>query len=131
MATGTGKTITSLNCLLNIYREEGSYKAIILVPSIALLNQWEEEVKSFNFRNILKVGGGNKWEKDFANYCSNFDWGLKDDLIIISTYGSFILDRFQKQFSKIQSEFLLIADEAHNMGANNIKSKLEKNEKNI
>lgn len=125
MATGTGKTITSLNCLLNIYREEGSYKAIILVPSIALLNQWEEEVKSFNFRNILKVGGGNKWEKDFANYCSNFDWGLKDDLIIISTYGSFILDRFQKQFSKIQSEFLLIADEAHNMGANNIKSRLK------
>jgi superfamily II DNA or RNA helicase len=125
MATGTGKTITSLNCLLNIYIEEGTYKAIILVPSIALLNQWEEEVKTFNFRNILKVGGGTKWEKDFANYCSNFDWGLKDDLVIISTYGSFILDRFQRQFSKIQKEFLLIADEAHNMGANNIKSKLK------
>ncbi|MDR6299909.1 DEAD/DEAH box helicase family protein [Mesonia maritima] len=124
MATGTGKTITSLNCLLNIYQEEASYKAIILVPSIALLNQWEEEVKSFNFNIILKVGGGNKWEKDFANYCSNFNWGLKENLIIISTYGSFVLDRFQRQFSKIQSEFLLIADEAHNMGANNIKSKL-------
>lgn len=124
MATGTGKTITSLNCLLNIYTDEGNYRAIILVPSIALLNQWEEEVKSFNFRNILKVGGGNNWEKDFANYCSNFSWGLKEDLVIISTYGSFTLDRFQNLYKKIQSEFLLIADEAHNMGANNIKSKL-------
>ncbi len=126
MATGTGKTITSLNCLLNIYNDTNYYRAIILVPSIALLNQWEEEVQSFNFQNILKVGGGNKWEQDFANYCSNYSWGLKNDLVIISTYGSFVLDRFQKSFKKIQKEFLLIADEAHNMGANNIKSKIQK-----
>jgi superfamily II DNA or RNA helicase len=124
MATGTGKTITSLNCLLNIYNEHNFYRAIILVPSIALLNQWEEEVKSFNFKNILKVGGGNNWEKDLANYASNYSWGLKKDLVIISTYGSFVLDRFQKSFQKIQEDFLLIADEAHNMGANNIQSKL-------
>lgn len=124
MATGTGKTITSLNCLLNLYTDLGYYRAIILVPSIALLNQWEEEVKSFNFKNVLKVGGGNNWEQQLANYSSNFSWGLKSDIIIISTYGSFVLNRFQKLFTKIQSEFLLIADEAHNMGANNIQKKL-------
>lgn len=124
MATGTGKTITSLNCLLNIFKKEQSYRAIILVPSIALLNQWESEVNSFNFKKILKVGGGNNWEKEFANYCSNYSWGLKQDLVIISTYGSFVLERFQKLFKKVQKDFLLIADEAHNMGANNIKSKL-------
>jgi superfamily II DNA or RNA helicase len=125
MATGTGKTITSLNCLLNIYNETNFYRAIILVPSIALLNQWEEEVQSFNFNNILKVGGGNNWEKELANYSSNYSWGLKNDLVIISTYGSFVLDRFQKIFQKIQEDFLLIADEAHNMGANNIKNRLK------
>lgn len=124
MATGTGKTITSLNCLLNLYNNDGYYRAIILVPSIALLNQWEDEVKSFNFRKILKVGGGNNWDKDFTNYCSNYTWDLKEDLVIISTYGSFVLERFQKLFKKVQKDFLLIADEAHNMGANNIKSKL-------
>jgi superfamily II DNA or RNA helicase len=124
MATGTGKTITSLNCLLNIYKDEQSYRAIILVPSIALLNQWEEEVKSFNFKNILKVGGGNNWENELATYVSNYTWDIKDNLVLISTYGSFITDRFQKYFNKIENDLLLIADEAHNMGANNIKSKL-------
>ncbi len=124
MATGTGKTITSLNCALNEFNKDGFYRIIILVPSIALLEQWEEEVKSFNFQKILKVGGGNNWEKELANYSSNFLWDLKEDLVIISTYGSFVLDRFQKIFKKIQKEFLLIADEAHNMGANNIQSKL-------
>jgi superfamily II DNA or RNA helicase len=121
MATGTGKTITSLNCLLNIYNKEQSYKAIILVPSIALLNQWEMEVLSFNFSKILKVGGGNKWENDMGSYVSNYTWGIKNEIVIISTYGSFITERFQKYFQKISKDFLLIADEAHNMGANNIK----------
>ncbi|TDN87071.1 type III restriction/modification enzyme restriction subunit [Salegentibacter sp. 24] len=125
MATGTGKTITSLNCLLNIYKKEQTYKAIILVPSIALLNQWEGEVKSFNFNNILKVGGGNKWEKGLANFVSNLSWGVSKDLIIITTYGSFVTDKFQKYFKKIQDSFMLIADEAHNMGANQIKKGLE------
>ena len=124
MATGTGKTITALNCLLNLFNEEKFYRAIILVPSIALLNQWEEEVKSFNFKNILKVGGGNNWENELATYVSNYTWDIKDNLILISTYGSFITDRFQKYFKKIEKDLLLIADEAHNMGANNIKSKL-------
>ena len=122
MATGTGKTITSLNCLLNTYRKEQNYRAIILVPSIALLNQWDEEVQSFNFKHILKIGGGNKWERDLANYVSNYSWGIKKDLIIIITYGSFVIERFQKLFKKIQEDFLLIADEAHNMGASGIKA---------
>ena len=55
MATGTGKTITSLNCLLEIYKRCGYYKAIILVPTITLVNQWEIECKKFNFNNIIKV----------------------------------------------------------------------------
>jgi superfamily II DNA or RNA helicase len=124
MATGTGKTITSLNCVLQEYLKTKTYQVIILVPSIALLNQWDNEVKEFNFQNIIKVGGGNNWEKEVANYTSNLSWGITKNLILISTYGSFVTDRFQKYFNKIQDNFLLIADEAHNMGASQIKSRL-------
>jgi hypothetical protein len=44
MATGTGKTITALNCLLNLYKQEATYKAVILVPTVALLQQWKKAV---------------------------------------------------------------------------------------
>ena len=37
MATGTGKTLTALNCLLEIYKRKGYYKALILVPTITLV----------------------------------------------------------------------------------------------
>jgi len=122
MATGTGKTKTSLNCVLNEFKKTNNYYTIILVPSIALLNQWEDEVVEFNFQNILKVGGGNKWEKEFSNYVSNFNAGIKKNIVIISTYASFSTAKFRRYFNKIENEFILIADEAHNMGAKNIKA---------
>lgn len=126
MATGTGKTKTSLNCVLNEYYKTNIYYVIILVPSIALLNQWEEEVLSFNFQNIVKIGGGNNWEKEFSNYVSNFNAGLRKNVILISTYASFTSSKFQKYFKKVEQEFILIADEAHNMGANSIKGAMNK-----
>lgn len=68
MATGTGKTITSLNCLLEIYKKLGYYKALILVPTITLVEQWEKECEKFNFGNVIKVcskyGG---WQTSLAN----------------------------------------------------------------
>lgn len=132
MATGTGKTITSLNCLLEIYKRNGYYKALILVPTITLVNQWEKECWKFNFGNIIKV------------YSKNTEWRSKIELlqmakkyrkpseptqnfIIISTYASFarenvftILNSFER------AKVLFIADEAHNMGSPSILKRLGK-----
>ena len=138
MATGTGKTITSLNCLLEIYKRNGYYKAIILVPTITLVNQWEKECWKFNYGNIIKV------------YSKNTEWRSKIELlqmaekyrkpseptqnfIIISTYASFarenvfsILNSFErtKVLLIADAKVLLIADEAHNMGSPSILKRL-------
>jgi superfamily II DNA or RNA helicase len=121
MATGTGKTITSLNCLLQEYEKTKTYYGIILVPSKALLDQWIKEVSIFNFTNIIAIGGGHNGMEQLPNFVSNFKAGLKKDVVIITTYASFSSEKFQKNFSKIQDSFVLIADEAHNMGATQIK----------
>ena len=123
MATGTGKTITSLNCLLEIYKRNGYYKAIILVPTITLVNQWEKECWKFNFGNIIKV------------YSKNAEWRSKIELlqmaekyrkpneltqnfIIISTYASYARENvFSILNSFERAKVLFIADEAHNMGS--------------
>lgn len=130
MATGTGKTITSLNCLLEIYNRNGYYKAIILVPTITLVNQWEKECWKFNFGNIIKV------------YSKNTEWRSKIELlqmtekyrkpseptqnfIIISTYASFARENvFSILNSFERTKVLLIADEAHNMGSPSILKRL-------
>lgn len=69
MATGTGKTITSLNCLLEIYNRLGYYKAIIIVPTIALVDQWAKECRKFGFNNVIKVYSQSPmWKKRLPTY---------------------------------------------------------------
>ncbi len=125
MATGTGKTLTSLNCLLNQYKENGTYKAVVIVPTVALVNQWKEECSKFNFNNIITVSSRSKWPKNvsFLNTASNF---IDVSFVIIVTYSSFYRKKFQSQFQSLPKETLLIADEAHNLGSNNISKVLPK-----
>lgn len=128
MATGTGKTITSLNCLLEIYKKTGCYKALILVPTITLVEQWEKECAKFNFSNVIKVCSKySGWQTSLSNIrmleLSNPD--NKQSYIIISTYASFIRsDNFIELNQLPKKKLLLIADEAHNMGSGRIVKRL-------
>jgi len=119
MATGTGKTITSLNCLLEIYNKLGYYKAIILVPTITLVEQWEKECKKFNFSTIIKVCSKyNNWKSAVANLRLLEMTNTNDNLsyIIISTYASFVRSNVFVELNQFpKNKLLLIADEAHNM----------------
>ena len=69
MATGTGKTVTSLNCLLEIYNRLGYYKAIIVVPTVALVDQWAVECHRFGFNNVVRIYSQSpSWTKEVADY---------------------------------------------------------------
>ncbi|MBO7494832.1 MAG: DEAD/DEAH box helicase family protein [Bacteroidales bacterium] len=120
MATGTGKTITSLNCLLEIYNKFGYYKAIVLVPTITLVEQWELECRKFNFNTIIKVCSKyNSWKSTVANLRLLEMTNANNDLsyIIISTYASFVRSNVFMDLNQFpKNKLLLIADEAHNMG---------------
>ena len=129
MATGTGKTITSLNCLLEIYKRTGYYKAIILVPTITLVNQWESECRKFNFNPILKVSGSNsEWREELGSIKASEQLdttGKSVSYVIICTYASFAKPAvFDKLNSLSRNKLLLIADEAHNMGSRQLMKKL-------
>lgn len=122
MATGTGKTITSLNCLLEIYYRLGYYKAIILVPTITLVNQWEDECKNFNFSNIIKIYSRGEWKDQLSRIITEerFSSNNESSYIIISTYASYVRPNIFSEINQLSKRALLIADEAHNMGADSL-----------
>lgn len=132
MATGTGKTLTSLNCLLNIYKKFHFYKALILVPTITLVEQWEEECRKFNFKHIIKVCSKNlNWKSEVDAIKLKEDFNVADEepsFIIIATYASFARESIFRELvgfsKKTCKQLLLIADEAHNMGAGRILDRL-------
>ena len=126
MATGTGKTITSLNCLFEIYKRKGYYKAIILVPTVTLVNQWEQECRKFNFANITKVYSKNPvWRDEVERLLFNEKYRMDKDpeisYIIISTYASYSKSRVFKILNGFDKKrLLMIADECHNMGSGSL-----------
>jgi len=116
MATGTGKTITSLNCLLNEFKKTGIYRAIITVPTTALVEQWKKECSKFNFKNIITVSSKENWDKNLAFF--NTAAKLIDtSYIVIVTYASLPRPKFQTYFTQLPKDTILIADETHNLGS--------------
>lgn len=121
MATGSGKTVTALNCALKHYQEYGFYKVIIVVPTQALAVQWEQEVKAFNFQNIVSTHTEKDWKNIISRYTTKSIFDKKKNLILITTYATFNrkdIQAFLKDTQGIDS-FIYIADEAHNIGSTN------------
>lgn len=116
MATGTGKTITSLNCLLNEFKKTGIYRAIITVPTTALVEQWKKECIKFNFKNIITVSSKENWDRNLAffNTASKL---IDTSYIVIVTYASLPRSKFQSYFTQLPKDTILIADETHNLGS--------------
>ena len=121
MATGTGKTITSLNFVYEQFKLNKNYRLIILVPTIALLYQWVEECIKFNFLDVFTSKN-----KDWKLRLSKIDFDFKNfeiiqNFIFITTYSTFKRDSFQNFFKKIdKSQFTLISDECHNVGTQSL-----------
>ena len=126
MATGTGKTITALNCILSEFERTGRYNFVILVPTIALANQWHHEVfAKFNFGEVSICSSKHHgWEIRMNQFGRNFIVGNSNNFCLIATYASFRGDRFQlawkRNFGKHFHLLTLIADEAHTFGAANL-----------
>ena len=131
MATGTGKTITSLNCLFEIYQRKGYYKAIIFVPTITLVNQWEQECRKFRFSNITKVYSKNlTWRDEVERILFNEKYKTDKEpevsYIIISTYASYAREKVFNVLNGFDKKrLLLIADECHNMGSGSLVKRLK------
>lgn len=116
MATGTGKTLTALNCAIELYKKEGNLKLLVLVPTLPLSNQWKEEAQKLRLRNIVMINSKNsEWQNEIMHLI-NLDFASPTDFCLISTYASFSTPQFNSIISKLSKKTLLIADEAHNFG---------------
>lgn len=114
MATGTGKTVTSLYCAKYLRNLEGKIVLLILVPTLDLAIQWKENVKKVIGGNIILANSKNKeWYNEtlIALQCQK-----ESGFCVIATYATFLTGKFQYIIGKLPRETMLIADEAHNFG---------------
>ena len=99
VVTGGGKTVFAIHCLKKYLEEEPNKLILIVVPSIALLDQWYEGI-SLNFKSKdIALNGGGEQITDLSKVC-------------ITT-----IDSLKNIISKVdQDNTLLIVDECHKIG---------------
>lgn len=129
MATGTGKTLTSLFAANELCKKTELEGILILVPLSDLVEQWAHDVSKYFNGIVIKVNSKNSWRETASDFSLrkilNPDACKK--IVLISTYTSFSqnTERLLKIFNLEKT--LIIADECHKAGAESYRKILPEN----
>jgi DNA phosphorothioation system restriction enzyme len=128
MATGSGKTITSLSAATHLLNKlpDGYVPLVVVVPYMHLVEQWASEGRNFNIDFIKCNSDYGNWESDINHAITNTIHDKKTLIPILTTTGTYKTERFQKQIEKLNN-ILLIVDEAHNFGSKDMRKHYIKN----
>lgn len=116
MATGTGKTFTSLLATKQIIEDKGNSVVLICVPQTTLIDQWEEAINIvFNAPVIHRCAfNRNEWFSKLA--CDLRFFNGQDSIFAITTYDSLTDAKFQNIIQRLRGNFIYIFDECHKLG---------------
>lgn len=117
MATGTGKTITALAASTRLYEREGRLAVVIAAPYQHLVDQWCEEATAFGFSPLRAYRSRSTWLDELNSRVLSYGFRDIDNLCVITTHSTFSTAHFQKTLGRLTGPALVIADEAHHLGA--------------
>jgi len=129
MATGSGKTITALAAAFDLWQnflEKRNLIIVIVCPQVHLCVQWADEVERFGLKAIKAYGGWEEWSEKLSESFLYFENNSEKVLPIVTTNKTFSENRLPAYLARkyLKHNVLLIVDEAHNSGAENISKSL-------
>lgn len=131
MATGTGKTVTALALTTQLYKalskSERPLLVVVLCPYKHLVSQWAEEARRFGMRALQCMDSLSKWHPHAIESIAALKSGSLPFVLFTVTNSTFSGAPFQELLNSVAQDFLLIADEAHNLGAENMRAILPDN----
>jgi superfamily II DNA or RNA helicase len=125
MATGTGKTVTSLAAAAGTHRELGKLALIIVVPYLHLLEQWERNCRDFGFNPVLCSGNHGRWQIEVKSRIQDFNLGTTSSVCILAVHMTAASARFQDAISRLKpDQAMFVGDEAHGLGSRQLRNAL-------
>ena len=123
MATGTGKTYTGLGAAVRLFRDKKRLALIIVCPYQHLVEQWVEDIVKFNMLPTIGYSASKQtdWKKRLANDIMDFKLDVIKSFCFVTTNATFSSEYVQNQIRKLGKDTLLLVDEAHNFGAENLR----------
>jgi len=118
MATGSGKTVTSMLGAHRLYEERKPLLIIVAAPYVPLIEQWCEEIVPFGLKpfNLTTAGNAAKRASELQKLKRRFRMGVSDVEAVIVSHDTLCTPEFLEAVQSFDCARLLIADEAHNLG---------------
>lgn len=130
MATGTGKTLTALASIEQLFSDNHKRLGVVIVcPYQHLVEQWVEDIVRFGIKPIVGYSSSSQksWKKNLAQAVRSFNLRVSDFFCFITTNASFVTKTVQDQIGILSEDVVFVVDEAHNMGAKNYRRYLPDN----
>ena len=123
MATGTGKTYTSLLAAKRLIELKGKLIVTVVVPQTTLIDQWKESITDVfpDARIIVCAFSKAGWSAEFATALMQFSF-QNAPLFIVTTYKTLVDKQLQSNLLKTKNAVLYIFDECHNLGSHELRS---------
>jgi superfamily II DNA or RNA helicase len=118
MATGSGKTVTSLIAARKLFDQASPLLLVIAAPYLPLVSQWAKETSKFGLNAILPGDQAGKAEKlaSVRRAVRNLKVGLSKVECLVVTHDFLCDARFQDELRRFSGASMLIADEVHDLG---------------
>lgn len=128
MATGSGKTLTALTLASKVAEKNKPLVVIVVCPFINLCRQWLREMATFGLQPLACFEGRNRWQDALDEGYQRIAAGLSRIHAMVVTNTTFLSESFQARIRpRVASgavHHLLIADEVHNLGAEQVRKTL-------
>jgi superfamily II DNA or RNA helicase len=121
MATGSGKTITSMVAAHRLFRKLEKLLIVVAAPYLPLIAQWCEEIEQFGLvpRNLSVLSGSRQRNAELTALSRRVRMSPEPAAEAVVITHNTICDRsFQEALARADVPVLLIADEVHNLGRN-------------
>lgn len=126
MATGTGKTYTGLGAVAALFAEKKRLAIVIVCPYQHLVEQWVEDIELFNMNPIIGYSASKQknWKQRLEDDIFDFNLGIIDSFCLVTTNATYSSTFLSGLMGDLGKDTLLLVDEAHNFGSQNLKKKL-------
>lgn len=118
MATGSGKTLTSLVGAYRLSQVHSPLLVVVAAPYRPLITQWVTEIKQFGVQpiNLTESGSARQRASDLAMVKRRLAIGGSRVEVVVVSHDTLCTEDFVQSISGFAPHRLLIADEAHNLG---------------
>lgn len=130
MATGTGKTLTALASVEQLFKDNNNRLAVIIIcPYQHLVEQWVEDIVRFGMNPIIgySTSPQKNWKKNLGQAVRSFNLHVSDDFCLVTTVDSMKTKMVYTQISQLSDDTVFVVDEAHNAGATSTRKYLPMN----